>query len=148
MAVSAFGKAFRAARKAGKKEFSFGGKKYNTKMKGEGDVPKPTPRPDSGAARSTKGKVSAKSGASRSTEGKVKPKSSAAKPQQGPVAAKAVGIAKAGSRMSRAKAKEANAPKSREAASYPRPAKQVGIAKPGSRISRAAARRENAPKKS
>jgi len=33
MATSAFGKAFRAARKAGDKEFEFGGKKYTTKMK-------------------------------------------------------------------------------------------------------------------
>ena len=33
MATSAFGKAFKAAREAGDKEFEFGGKKYNTKMK-------------------------------------------------------------------------------------------------------------------
>lgn len=31
--LSPFGKAFREARAAGKKEFSFGGKKYNTKLK-------------------------------------------------------------------------------------------------------------------
>ena len=35
MATSAFGKAFRAAREAGDTEFEFGGKKYNTKMKGD-----------------------------------------------------------------------------------------------------------------
>lgn len=35
MATSAFGKAFRAAREAGDKEFEFEGKKYNTKMKDE-----------------------------------------------------------------------------------------------------------------
>jgi hypothetical protein len=35
MATSAFGKAFAAARKAGDTEFTFGGKKYNTRMKGE-----------------------------------------------------------------------------------------------------------------
>jgi len=35
MATSAFGKAFRAARDAGNTEFEFGGKKYNTKMKGD-----------------------------------------------------------------------------------------------------------------
>jgi len=35
MATSDFGKAFRAAREAGDKEFEFGGKKYNTKMKDE-----------------------------------------------------------------------------------------------------------------
>jgi len=33
--VSNFGQAFKAARKAGKKEFTFKGKKYNTRLKGE-----------------------------------------------------------------------------------------------------------------
>lgn len=77
MATSKFGKAFAAARKAGKKEFSFGGKRYNTKTRDE-DAPKNVPTPTanpakakSGASRSTEGKVSAKSGASRSTSGKV-----------------------------------------------------------------------------
>jgi len=35
MATSSFGKAFKAARDAGEKEFEFGGKKYNTKIKDE-----------------------------------------------------------------------------------------------------------------
>ena len=39
MATSDFGKAFRAAREAGDKEFEFGGKKYNTKMKDEDSAP-------------------------------------------------------------------------------------------------------------
>jgi hypothetical protein len=39
MATSAFGKAFRAAREAGDKEFEFGGKKYNTKLKEEDSAP-------------------------------------------------------------------------------------------------------------
>jgi hypothetical protein len=39
MATSAFGKAFRAARDAGDKEFEFGGKKYNTKLKEETSAP-------------------------------------------------------------------------------------------------------------
>jgi hypothetical protein len=39
MATSAFGKAFRAARDSGDKEFEFEGKKYNTKMKEEGSAP-------------------------------------------------------------------------------------------------------------
>lgn len=39
MATSEFGKAFRAAREAGDKEFEFGGKKYNTKMKDEDSAP-------------------------------------------------------------------------------------------------------------
>lgn len=34
-ATSPFGKAFAEARKSGAKEFTFGGKKYNTKQKGE-----------------------------------------------------------------------------------------------------------------
>jgi len=39
MATSAFGKAFRAARDAGDKEFEFEGKKYNTKYKEEVSAP-------------------------------------------------------------------------------------------------------------
>lgn len=38
--MSKFGEAFAKARKGGAKEFAFGGKKYNTKMKGEGDSSK------------------------------------------------------------------------------------------------------------
>jgi hypothetical protein len=41
MATSAFGKAFRAARNANDKEFEFGGKKYNTKLKEEMSEPAP-----------------------------------------------------------------------------------------------------------
>ena len=33
--LSNFGSAFKSARSSGKSEFSFGGKKYNTKIKGE-----------------------------------------------------------------------------------------------------------------
>ena len=39
MATTAFGKAFRAARNAGDKEFEFGGKKYNTEFKEETSAP-------------------------------------------------------------------------------------------------------------
>ena len=39
MATSEFGKAFKAARAAGDKEFEFGGKKYNTKYKEEVSAP-------------------------------------------------------------------------------------------------------------
>lgn len=58
--MSAFEKAFASARKEGKKEFSFGGKSYNTKMKSEGKkssksfaktpekAPVPTSRPKGG----------------------------------------------------------------------------------------------------
>jgi hypothetical protein len=38
MATSAFGKAFAAARKAGDKEFTFGGKKFTTELKDEKTV--------------------------------------------------------------------------------------------------------------
>ena len=37
MALSDFGKAFKAARDAGDTEFSHGGKKYTTRKKGESD---------------------------------------------------------------------------------------------------------------
>lgn len=152
MATSKFGKAFAAARKSGKKEFSFGGKKYNTKLKGEGGsnkVPTPSaaPRAVSGAARSTEGKVSAKSGASRSTAGKTTLSDRAkARGQQGPSPAKAVGVAKAGSAISKAAARSANAPVKKETQG-PVPMRAVGIAKKGSAISKAVARRENKPKK-
>lgn len=151
--LSKFGAAFAAARKSGKKEFSFGGKKYNTKVKGEGEsakkVPTPSsaPRATSGASRSTEGKVSAKSGASRSTEGKTALAERAKRRgQQGPSPAKAVGMAKAGSGISKAAARSENAPK-KEAQDYPRAAKAVGIARAGSKIGQAAARKENEPKK-
>lgn len=39
MATSAFGKAFRAARESGDKEFEYEGKKYNTKLKDEDSAP-------------------------------------------------------------------------------------------------------------
>jgi hypothetical protein len=39
MATSAFGKAFRAARDSGDKEFEYEGKKYNTKLKEEDSAP-------------------------------------------------------------------------------------------------------------
>jgi hypothetical protein len=42
--MSAFEKAFASARKGGKKEFSFGGKSYNTKLKSEAAKPKATPK--------------------------------------------------------------------------------------------------------
>ena len=151
--LSKFGAAFKAARASGKKEFEFGGKKYNTKVKGEGESPKKVPTPSaapratSGAARSTEGKVSAKSGASRSTQGKTTLSDRAKKRgQQGPSPAKAVGVAKAGSAISKASAKAENAPVKKEAQGPVAP-RAVGIAKKGSAISKAVARRENKPVK-
>jgi hypothetical protein len=140
MATSKFGRAFAEARKAGKKVFSFNGKSYNTKLKEDSGTPTPTPRParaadtaKSGASQSVSGKAKgAQSGASRSTEGKGAPE---------------VGIAKAGSPIARAAARQN--PQSREKQDYPRGPKDVGIAKKGSKISLAASRRENkaVPKK-
>jgi hypothetical protein len=44
MAISNFGKAFRAARESGDKEFTFNGKKYNTRMANETKaMPKASP---------------------------------------------------------------------------------------------------------
>ncbi len=46
--MASFSKAFAAARKAGKKEFTWNGKRYNTKLKSETkkkSPPTPTPRP-------------------------------------------------------------------------------------------------------
>lgn len=57
MATSAFGKAFASARKAGKKEFIFNGKKYHTKTKEEAAAPIPKDRPK---AKSTTPKSPAK----------------------------------------------------------------------------------------
>ncbi len=51
--MSKFGDAFAAARKAGKKEFTWNGKRYNTKLKEETTSLKPKARPD----RSGKPKV-------------------------------------------------------------------------------------------
>lgn len=53
MAMSKFGKAFAEARKAGKKNFSFGGKSYNTKR--ADDVPVPANKPQSGPGRKPTG---------------------------------------------------------------------------------------------
>ena len=158
MATSKFGKAFAAARKAGKKEFSFGGKKYNTKLKGEGGssakVPTPTKRPQSQSDRAkARGQVKpgmVEARGQRDTDAYkagVAKERAAKRGQQGPAAPKKEGIARKGSLISSAAAAEANKPKAREKADYPRPAKAVGIARKGSPISKAAARRENAPKK-
>jgi len=61
MALSKFGAAFRAARKAGKKVFTWNGKRYNTRLKGEGKTKKspnikgkvPLPRSKPAKAKTT-----------------------------------------------------------------------------------------------
>lgn len=149
MATSKFGKAFAAARKAGKKEFSFGGKSYNTKLR-DSKTPTPSKRPDRegerAKARGQQGPGMKEASAQRAKDAAMASRASK-RGQAGPAAAKQVGVAKAGSAISKAVAAKENAPKKREAQDYPRAAKAVGIAKKGSPISKAAARRENAPKK-
>lgn len=64
--MAGFKEAFRAARKSGKKVFTWNGKSYNTKLKDSGSkssLPDKAPKPTSNPAK-------AKSGASRSTSGK------------------------------------------------------------------------------
>jgi len=88
----AFKDSFAAARKAGKKTFSFEGKSYNTKLASTPATPKKGPVPatrpaaassTSGASRSTSGKTSATSGASRSTSGKASTTSGASRSTSG-----------------------------------------------------------------
>ena len=61
--MAGFKEAFRAARKSGKKVFTWDGKSYNTKLKEDSKLPSKAPKPTSNPAK-------AKSGASRSTSGK------------------------------------------------------------------------------
>lgn len=60
--MASFGKAFSSARKAGKKEFTWKGKRYNTRLAGEtpsrAPTPSAAPRGSSGASRSVSGKTS------------------------------------------------------------------------------------------
>ncbi|SCW77084.1 hypothetical protein SAMN02927900_04764 [Rhizobium mongolense subsp. loessense] len=157
--MPSFGDAFKAARAAGKTTFKFGGKSYHTKTKDEmaktkKAVPTPTPRPEK--------------------QGPNKPAaaaSSAPKPKQDyPRPAAAVGIARAGSAISNAAARQENAPvakvPSRANANGntvqkpqtpprgtvakpetqgPKPEEQQWFARKGSAISLGIARRRNAP---
>lgn len=134
--MASFSEAFRSARKSGKKEFSWNGKRYNTKLKEDSGVPTPTARPERKADTAT-------SGASRSTSGKARPARARA---DYPKPSTDVGVAKAGSKISNSVAKDANRP-GRDRADYPRPAKAQGISRKGSAISKAAARQENKPRK-
>lgn len=127
MALSKFGKAFAEARKSGKKEFSFGGKSYNTKLKEDGPKKVPTP-----TAKPAQVKAKASAGASKPAEAKAsvtakaeskkiftreKPasytersKTPAKREAQGPIPMKDVGIARKGSAISKYKAKLDNTP--------------------------------------
>lgn len=77
-----FEKAFASARKGGKKEFSFGGKKYNTKLKGEGGkakskLPKKGPVPEK---RPMSKPATSKADSSKPTEAKASAVVTAKKP--------------------------------------------------------------------
>lgn len=119
-----FEAAFAAARKSGKKTFSFGGKSYNTKT--APSTPKSGPTP---------------SAAPRTGQDK----GSGGRPTSATQAAP-----KANDRMKARDAQQMSAQKEklnqRKKADYPQPAKDVGIAKAKSRIGQAAARQANKPK--
>lgn len=69
--MASFGKAFSSARKAGKKEFTWQGKRYNTRLAGEtpsrAPTPSAAPRGSSGASRSVSGKTSSSAKATAPT---------------------------------------------------------------------------------
>lgn len=109
--MSEFGKAFRAARSAGKKTFSWNGKSYTTKLKSE--TANPSNSPSSQAA--TSGPPDTKPNAAQAAVDSA-PKTSNgsnAKPEQKqdfPKPAVAVGIASAKSPIGQAAARVANTP--------------------------------------
>lgn len=119
--MASFKESFASARKAGKKEFKWNGKSYNTKL--AADTPKkgpvPTPRPQAKSGTRASEQTSKNKGTSSRTSDQISKNTD--RPSQGP--------------------KLSNA-----GASYPRPAKQTGVASPSSKIGQAAARRENTPK--
>ena len=135
MALSKFGAAFKAARKSGKKEFSFGGKSYNTKVKGEGDEPKKVPTP---TAKPAQVKAKASASASKPTEAKASTKAE-------PKSKKVFSLDKPKSYTERSKKTE-SAPK--KEVQGPTPMKATGIARKGSAMSQERARQENRPTQS
>lgn len=77
--MTKFGEAFKAARKAGKKEFTFGGKKYNTKTKEEAAAPKPVKRSVKDKVRVPKGpQVAHTKGGNAGAKVKAKPSTAVA----------------------------------------------------------------------
>lgn len=109
-----FEAAFASARKGGKKEFSFGGKKYNTKIKGEGGkakskLPKKGPVPEK---RPMSKAATAKATSSKPAEAKAKVAVNARKAERAdyPKPATDVGIARKNSAISKAKAARDNTP--------------------------------------
>ncbi|QQM14024.1 hypothetical protein [Rhizobium phage vB_RleA_TRX32-1] len=166
--MTSFGDAFKAARKAGKTTFKFGGKSYHTKTKDEmaktkKAVPTPSPRPE---AMKTDAQAAVDSAPKSARKAAAKP----APKQDYPRPAKPVGIASANSAIGRAAAARENAPvlkiPSRANANAntvqkpqtpargtstpaekqgPKPEEQQWFARKGSAISLGIARRRNAP---
>lgn len=125
--VSKFGQAFNAAKKAGKKTFSYGGKSYNTKTAPEGPKAGPTPASRQGQDKGSGGRATSASQTKKPTA------------QENMKARDARQAADAKAKL--------NEKKPRARADYPQPAKDVGIAKAKSRIGQAAAKQANKPKK-
>lgn len=155
---SKFGSAFKSARSAGKKEFTFNGKKYNTKTRDDlKKTPVPAEKPKSSEPTGPKTRPrnkaadKQKSTATKSTAPKSQTSASSSSATK-----RAVAVETGSRARNQEKARQAarsgtqsrvtSTPK-REAQDYPRPAKDVGIAKAKSKIGQAAARRENEPKK-
>jgi hypothetical protein len=91
--MSNFSKAFASARKAGKKTFTFGGKSYHTRLKGESKAPGKTPVPQSKPT----GKVPVPSPKPTQTADLGKKTGKIPTPSSNPRKAPGVGIAKPGS---------------------------------------------------
>lgn len=127
----AFGKAFSAARKAGKKEFTYRGKRYNTKLAGETPSRAPTP---SAAPRGSSGSPS-RSNAKAAPTPTPRPSRTPANTMR---SGRAIGGPDAPEHRAPKVAKRAD-PKAPKGPNY-------GIARPNSPMGRAIAARHNAPK--
>ena len=84
--MSAFGAAFKAARSAGKKTFTFGGKSYTTKLKGEdsSSAPAKSVRPTARATPAAPTTQSARARRARLTARAPAPKAQAGAPTTSP----------------------------------------------------------------
>lgn len=130
--MSAFSTAFAAARKAGKKTFTWNGNRYNTKLATGSKVPKNVPVP---GKRPTK---VAKTATTAATTSKAR--------AEYPKPMRSVGFAKAGSGLSKIVARNENKPREAEKKPVQGPAPEgVWYARKGSPMSIASARRANRP---
>jgi hypothetical protein len=133
--MTPFGKAFAAARKAGKKTFTWNGNRYTTKLATETKAKKSVPIP---AKRPT----TAKSTTAATTMTGRKTRAAA----EYPVPMRAVGIARKGSGLSKIVARSENKPVEAKKKPVQGPTPEgVWYARKGSAMSIAAARRANRP---